>query len=174
MTMTSIAPQLAHQQQQIDPAVAQQLIQGQLAQQQALMAQQYLQQQLPQQQYPSQQYPQVQQYQQIPQYQQQLAPYGFLGDLAGAVLPQAGAWVGQQLGSPQLGQQFGGIAGQLAQRFSPWQAGPQPHHHQAYPQQPYQQQPYPQQMYPQQAFPQQGYQPQPYPQQQMMPYGVVR
>jgi hypothetical protein len=144
MTMTSNAPHLAAPQQpQIDPIAAQQLIQGQLAQQQALLAQQ-------QRQYP----------------QQQMTPYGFLGDIAGAVLPQAGSWVGQQLGSPQLGQQFGGIAGQLAQRFSPWQAAPAS----GMPQQ--QQQQYPQQQYPQaqQQYPQQQY---PQAQQQMTPYGFL-
>ncbi len=54
----------------------------------------------------------------------QITPYGFLGDIAGAVLPTAGRALGGMFGHQQLGQQLGGYAGQLAQRFSPWEAGP--------------------------------------------------
>src|SRR5438445_585339 len=55
----------------------------------------------------------------------QLAPQGFFGNLLGQVGALLGSVVGNAFGNQGLGQQIGGIAGQLGQRFLPFDAGPQ-------------------------------------------------
>src|SRR5262249_10956801 len=54
----------------------------------------------------------------------QLDPQGFFGNLLGQVGPQLGGLIGGRFGNAGLGQQIGGIAGQLG-RFLPFEAGPQ-------------------------------------------------
>jgi hypothetical protein len=126
------------------------------------------QQQIPQG-YGQQQMPQGYGQQQAPQgygqQQQQLAPYGFWGDLAGAVLPTAGRLIGGAFGNEQAGGQIGSTVGGLAQRFLPFEAGP-PGMQQQMPQQ---QQQIPQ-GYGQQQMPQ-GYGQQQQP--QLAPYGLI-
>ena len=109
---------------QINPLVAQQVIQQQLIQQQ-IAQQQAIAQQIAQQAIQQQQAQQTTQQPVGPA--QQLAPYGFWGDLAGAIAPTAGRIVGGVFGNEQLGGQIGATAGQLAQRFLPFQAGPVPY-----------------------------------------------
>ena len=62
------------------------------------------------------------------QYQQQaaaqLAPQGFIGDAIGQIAGPVGGWIGGRFGNRGLGQQVGGIAGQLG-RLLPFEAGPQ-------------------------------------------------
>ncbi|MGE5828764.1 MAG: hypothetical protein ACM30G_10440, partial [Micromonosporaceae bacterium] len=117
--------------------------------------------------------------------QQQLTPYGFWGDLAGAIAPTAGRWIGGAFGNEQLGGQVGSTVGGLAQRFLPFEAGvPQGMPPQVPPgygqqhmlgQQGYGQQGYGQQGVGQQGVGQQGYGQQGYGQQgvgqQLAPYG---
>jgi hypothetical protein len=49
----------------------------------------------------------------------QIAPYGFFGDIVGKIAPHVGDYFG---GS--TGRQIGDVAGQLAQRYLPFSAGP--------------------------------------------------
>jgi hypothetical protein len=54
----------------------------------------------------------------------QLAPQGFLGDLLGNIGAPVGQAIGGIWGQGQLGNQVGGLAGQLAQRFLPFSVDP--------------------------------------------------
>ncbi|CCE03771.1 hypothetical protein BRAS3809_7930002 [Bradyrhizobium sp. STM 3809] len=53
-----------------------------------------------------------------------LAPQGFFGNLLGQVGAPLGSAIGGYFGNRNLGNQIGGIAGQLGQRFLPFDAGP--------------------------------------------------
>ncbi len=53
------------------------------------------------------------------------APQGMFGDFLGKYAGPVGGWIGGAAGSPQLGQQVGGLAGQFA-KFLPFEAGPVP------------------------------------------------
>ena len=55
---------------------------------------------------------------------QQLAPQGVIGDALGQLGGPLGGWIGGRFGQQGLGQQIGGIAGQLG-RLLPFEAGPQ-------------------------------------------------
>ena len=54
------------------------------------------------------------------------APQGFVGDALGAIGGPVGGWIGGRFGNAGLGQTIGGTVGGLAQRFLPFEAGPQP------------------------------------------------
>ncbi|MBG0793449.1 hypothetical protein IYY11_08645, partial [Methylocystis sp. H62] len=54
------------------------------------------------------------------------APQGFIGDALGAVGGRVGNWIGGRFGNAGAGQTVGNVVGGLAQRFLPFEAGPQP------------------------------------------------
>jgi len=54
------------------------------------------------------------------------APQGFIGDALGAIGAPLGGVIGGRFGNAGLGQTIGGTVGGLAQRFLPFEAGPQP------------------------------------------------
>jgi hypothetical protein len=54
------------------------------------------------------------------------APQGFVGDALGAIGGPVGGWIGGRFGNAGLGQTIGNTVGGLAQRFLPFEAGPQP------------------------------------------------
>ena len=53
------------------------------------------------------------------------APQGFVGDALGAIGAPLGGFIGGRFGNAGLGQTIGGTVGGLAQRFLPFDAGPQ-------------------------------------------------
>ncbi|MDP3553229.1 hypothetical protein [Methylocystis sp.] len=55
------------------------------------------------------------------------APQGFIGDALGAVGGRVGNWIGGRFGNAGAGQTVGNVVGGLAQRFLPFDAGPQPY-----------------------------------------------
>ncbi|WP_246741628.1 hypothetical protein, partial [Bradyrhizobium aeschynomenes] len=55
----------------------------------------------------------------------QFAPQGFFGNLLGQVGAPLGGAIGGAFGHQGLGNQIGGVAGQLAQRFLPFEAAPE-------------------------------------------------
>ena len=57
---------------------------------------------------------------------QGFAPQGFIGDALGAIGAPLGGVIGGRFGNAGLGQTIGGTVGGLAQRFLPFEAGPQP------------------------------------------------
>jgi hypothetical protein len=54
------------------------------------------------------------------------APQGIVGDALGAIGGPVGGWIGGRFGNAGLGQTVGNTVGGLAQRFLPFEAGPQP------------------------------------------------
>ncbi len=52
-------------------------------------------------------------------------PQGFIGDALGAVGGRVGNWIGGRFGNAGAGQTVGNVVGGLAQRFLPFEAGPQ-------------------------------------------------
>jgi hypothetical protein len=52
-------------------------------------------------------------------------PQGFIGDALGAVGGRVGNWIGGRFGNAGVGQTVGNVVGGLAQRFLPFEAGPQ-------------------------------------------------
>jgi hypothetical protein len=53
------------------------------------------------------------------------APQGIVGDALGAIGGPVGGWIGGRFGNAGLGQTIGNTVGGLAQRFLPFDAGPQ-------------------------------------------------
>ncbi|TXT45706.1 MAG: hypothetical protein FD139_1314, partial [Methylocystaceae bacterium] len=53
------------------------------------------------------------------------APQGIVGDALGAIGAPLGGFIGGRFGNAGLGQTIGGTVGGLAQRFLPFEAGPQ-------------------------------------------------
>ncbi|MEF3366748.1 hypothetical protein V3H18_09405 [Methylocystis sp. 9N] len=53
------------------------------------------------------------------------APQGFVGDALGAIGGPVGGWIGGRFGNAGAGQTIGSTLGGLAQRFLPFEAGPQ-------------------------------------------------
>jgi hypothetical protein len=55
------------------------------------------------------------------------APQGIVGDALGAIGARVGNWIGGRFGNAGAGQTVGNVVGGLAQRFLPFDAGPQPY-----------------------------------------------